>query len=42
MAAKTEVTIFSMIARYTGVAECGIKFDLFDCRSKKIFRHYPK
>jgi len=33
MAAKTEVKIFTMIARYNGVAEFGIKFDLFHCRS---------
>ena len=33
MAAKMEVKIFTMIARYNKVAELGIKFDLLYCRS---------
>jgi len=33
MAAKTEVKIFTMIARYNGVVEFGIKFYLFHCGS---------
>jgi len=33
MAAKTEVKMFLMIARYNGVAEFGIKYDLFNCSS---------
>ena len=41
MAAKTEVRIFIMIARYNGVAEFGIKFDLFHCRPV-FFQTLPK
>ena len=33
MATKTKVKIFTMIAPYNGVADFGIKFDLFHCRS---------
>ena len=52
MAAKTEVKIFTMIARYNGVVEFGIKFYLFHCRSvffqtlpkiaKNVFKNFKK